>query len=461
MEFPIKVTPTMEQPIKLVAHQYVPDITECDGVTPCNPIYCEAKENYNTRRNIDPRVIKFCYSTKDIREALGCTKKKNISFRIRGRRHDYEENCSVTEGMVIDIRSLDYVRIDPCTQTVKVGAGTAVGKLATCLARQGYMLPLPPEQSIGIAGSTSVGGIGFSSRYLGLTCDYLKEVELVDGEGKVIVANKQSHEDLFWAIRGGLGANFGIITALTFHIVPIQDVVVCEAVWRGCGIRDVIYYWQDLCHCSENQFTSRLKLSKCADGVLELSLKGQFFGKVSGLGQMICVHLGKMAFSGFHVETLPYDEAIQRLGESVEPHPFKATGSFQYRCMTYDEIGCLISRMEKTCMMGTWSLELISLGGKIKAVDAEDTAYVHRQALYLIRINASWENPIDEYEAVCWVNETKAYLDQVGQGTYRGFTDFDLDNWQEQYYGSNYSRLMAVKQKYDPNNVFQFPQSIE
>lgn len=112
-------------------------------------------------------------------------------------------------------------------------------------------------------------------------------------------------------------------------------------------------------------------------------------------------------------------------------------------------------------MMGTWSLELISLGGKIKAVDAEDTAYVHRQALYLIRINASWENPIDEYEAVCWVNETKAYLDQVGQGTYRGFTDFDLDNWQEQYYGSNYSRLMAVKQKYDPNNVFQFPQSIE
>ncbi|MEG0388916.1 FAD-dependent oxidoreductase [Niameybacter sp.] len=463
MTEPIIIAPDMALPIQVPPPTPIQNPTMSGGiVTPSNPLYACSRLDFNRKVIENPSYINFCFSNEDVLSALNYARQTHMPFRIRTGRNDYEVNSNVDAGLVIDMSKMHYIQLNIYKRTVKVGGGTLVGEVYRALAKCGYTIPSGTYRDVGLVSLTSTGGIGFASRYLGLTCDYLKEVELITGEGKMIVANTYENPDLFWAIRGGLGANFGVIVSMTYRIVPVQKVTVCEIEWECCYSHKVLYAWQFLQAHMDNRFTSTVKIIRNEEGKMCLRLEGVFWGRRNELVRELSPLLGYVPVMNQYVATVPYEEAIEKM---VQDQPgccaFKGTSSFIYEPLSCETICRLIEDLEQS-PLGSWqSLEFKALGGNISKVGADETAYAHREALFLIEIKSIWAYEGLDAEGIQWVNHVKYFLDGFGRGAYRGCTDFNIENWAEQYYGTHYRKLQIVKSQYDPENILHFPQSIQ
>ncbi|WP_147372891.1 FAD-binding oxidoreductase, partial [Calidithermus terrae] len=179
-------------------------------VRPGDPGYDAARRNYNERFDVRPALVVFCQSVEDVRNALGFARERGMPLRVRGGWHSYEAFSLVEGGLVLDVSDLHAVRVSPDRRTADVGAGAQLIQLYQRLGQLGLTLPGGTCPTVGIAGLTLGGGFGLTSRRYGLTCDCLEEVELVDAEGRVRIASEFRHPDLFWALRGGGGGNFGV-----------------------------------------------------------------------------------------------------------------------------------------------------------------------------------------------------------------------------------------------------------
>ena len=167
-----------------------------------------------------------------------------MPLRARSGGHSYEAFSVVDGGLVIDVGGLTGVDVDVARGEAVIGAGV---RLLDCYRRlwdDGVTIPAGTCPGVGIAGLTLGGGIGFLSRQYGLTCDNLLAVDLVDADGDVLRASESEHPDLFWALRGGGGGNFGIATAFTFRVHPIGEVVICTVTWPWDDVAEVVDAWQ-------------------------------------------------------------------------------------------------------------------------------------------------------------------------------------------------------------------------
>lgn len=462
-QYPITVTPDMSLPIKVENSEENWCTLLLGGVvTPCNPLYCEAKLDYNRSIVKEPCKIVFCYSKENIISALHYSQFHNIPFRIRSGRHDYESTSNIDEGIVIDLSPLNSIFINTQTQTVQIGAGTTLQKLYEHLACIGYTLPAGTCGTTGISGLTSVGGIGMLSRCYGLTCDHLLEVECINAQGETLLVNAQNHKELFWAFKGGLSSNFAIITRLTFRIIPIQSVVYFSFTWSDNYTEHLINCWQQYAPFTDKRLSSTLKLEKQYDQSYLLTMEGLFFGSEYEFRRILAPFINGIPPLYKTLEKTDYLCAMDKiLHNCLPPHSFKGISSFNYSLLSLDDIRKLIIQFKAAPSDSYSSLHFTSLLGQISSVPSDATAYPHRNAFYLVSIQGRWGNPGEDEPVIRWANELKIFLDTLGQGAYRGFTDFHMCNWQEQYYGSNYERLQHIKHTYDPHNFFHFPQSIE
>lgn len=427
-----------------------------------NPIYLEASSDFNLALRKFPCIIVFCFSEDDIKNALRYAVSKDIPFRIRGGRHDYEANSNVNKGMVIDISNINYTYIDEINNKVKLGAGITSGKMYSDLVDKGYTVPSGTCKDVGFCALTSNGGVGFASGLLGLSCDNLLEIELIDYEGEKIVANQCCNDDLFWAVRGGLASNFGVVVSLTYKITPVCNVSTYVITWNRQYFINVLETWQKQASIANVRLTSSVHYEKKPSGDILLSSSGQFFGGKEELERIIEPLINVAPTESIEIETISYKQALEKWSSGCPtPQKFKGTGSFIYEPLSKCILDCLEDKMISAPKNSRQFYEFIGLGGNVSKVKPDETAFVHRNSLFLIEIESVWDLEIYRDNNIAWTNSVKDLLDTVGIGTYRGFTDFDITDWQIQYYGDNYPRLREVKSKYDPLNIFKFPQSIE
>jgi FAD/FMN-containing dehydrogenase len=450
-----------------------------DVVWPADPRYDEAREDYNSRFDVHPRVIVFCLDVEDVRNAVRWAVFHDVRIRPRCGRHSYEGWSLAEDGIVVDVSRMDAVRVDHAAGTARVEAGIDLWPLYQALWNDGQVTIAGGScPTVGISGLVLGGGFGLLGRWLGVTCDALLSVEMVTAAGESVRADEHENADLFWACRGGGGGNFGIATAFTFRVTPIGDVSIYNVVWDWKDLPSVLRAWQKWAPVVDDRLTSILKLAAESSGTI--SSIGQFVGEGEELRQLLRPLIAAALPQSVEVKTIPYIEAVEHfagikpgherwaahwgnhLSASEVPgaNPFKNTSAYAYDLFGPDAIDRIVAAL-KSVPNDNGLVQLDAYGGAVERVAPDATAFYHRRGvLWNMQFQAYWTDPSEQDENIAWVEGFRRAMLPFTRGAYANYIDRDIADWPVQYYGGNFARLTKVKRAWDPGQVFRYPQSI-
>ncbi|MET3564636.1 FAD/FMN-containing dehydrogenase [Leifsonia sp. 563] len=362
--------------------------------------------------------------------------------------------------------------------TLLVEAGVTNGMLHPLLERGNIVLPTGRCSSVGVAGLVLGGGIGFSDKMAGLTCDRLVETRLIGADGEWITCSEKENADLFWAVRGGAGDNFGIHFDFTLDYDKYHGTVAFYRFsWSIDTAVDAAVALQRACADAFRDPRLHMRIGLGTSGTSAQQVRanasvtaiGQFYGSARELRDLLAsaLRLGtpsEQAANAASIRDVTLAEASELLNEDVAPAPFTGASAVLTEPLPGERIAAVRDHLL------TWpgssnpdgvDIALFALGGAVNDVAAEATAYVHRDALFIAQFNVNWS----ERDPASSLRVHREWLDGLtalvpSTRAYQNFPDPYLRDPQQAYYGRNYARLRAVKSAYDPNGVFGYAQGI-
>lgn len=457
-------------------------------VRPQDTGYTAAHQLFNTRFDgILPQGVAYCATPTEVQACLAFVRRFHLPFAVRSGGHSYA-GYSTTGGLLLDVTRMNQVRVDPGTGTVAVGAGARLIDIYATLAQYRLALPAGSCPTVGITGLALGGGVGVLSRKFGLTCDNLLSARLVLASGDAVICDRQTHPELFWALRGGGGGNFGVVTSLTFQAHTVPQLTICTLNWPWERAAAVVDAWQRWGPQVPDELWSNCLLLAAASGSGGplVRVNGIFVGDAGSLSphlQQLIGQVGSAPASSFVatdslleamlVEAGCYGETVAAChlpGQSpqgrLKRDTSQARSDYVGSPLPHPAIDLLVNAIERRQASGVsgGGIGMDAWGGAIGRVAPDATAFVHRDALFSIQYTASW-NPADPAAVLSanlsWLSDTwQAMRPYVNGEAYQNYIDPDLADWQQAYYGANLLRLQQVKALYDPANLFQFAQSI-
>ncbi len=439
-----------------------------------------ARHGFNSRYDYDgnePQAVVFCQDKYDVARAVKWARQNNVPIRPRCGRHNYQGYSSlVKDGLVIDVNDMEMVQVNQEKGTAVLGAGLSMLELAELLWDSGMTLPLATGPSVGLAGLTLGGGFGINSRKYGMTCDNLLNVEMVNADGEIINANEEENPDLFWACRGGGGGNFGIATAFTFKVHPASLVIAFNIGYRWEDFDRIVDLWQRWAPAVDDGITSLLSLK--VDKTI--TLLGQYTADEQELPrafELLQPMLSQVLPIAVSIQVAPHIAAA-RMFFGVDPaNPqwavrehsgqqiFKSTSAVALEPFSAEAITTLRRFLETVPPLSAppsqpSMVQLLGGGGAAGRVAADATAVAYRDVNFIVQYDGYWTAPQDAESTVAWVKEMRDTLLPHAVGAYVNYADEQLDDPLRAYFAANLERLVQVKARYDPSNIFNFPQSI-
>ena len=449
-----------------------------DVVVPSDPAYAGARVLYDTRFDgVHPRAVVFCESAVDVQRTIRWARKHGLRITPRSGGHSYG-GYSVSPGVVVDVSRLRGITFG--SGQAVVGAGARLIDVYDRLWQHRVTVPAGTCPTVGIAGLTLGGGIGFAARKFGLTCDNLLEATVVTADGSARLCNAHSNPDLYWALRGGGGGNFGIVTRLVFRTHPVANVATCTLEWPWSDARRVLQAWQTWAPHTPDGLFSVCNVNCAGGGSPRITAAAQYFGTPQQLKTLISPLTATGSPIRVSVEARTYMDAVRMwagcsgtvaachlqpqgsLGRST----FKGKSDYANRPLSAHAIDTLVRRIEarRTGGPGSAIVLLDSSGGAINRVAKGATAFVHRDGLFSLQYLAYWgsaDPPATAAANLSFLRALYAAMRPFVSGfAYQNYIDPELSTWKHAYYGSNLPRLVSVKRRYDPGNVFHFRQSI-
>ncbi|MEU0878317.1 FAD-binding oxidoreductase [Lentzea sp. NPDC005914] len=430
---------------------------------PGDDAFTSSSKPFNERyASTIPAAVLSAAGADDVVTAITWARENDVPLVARGGGHSYA-GTSVCTGLVLDLRGLDEVRVDPSTALVTVGGGTRMRALYEALRPHDIAFPLGNSDEVGVAGLTLGGGVAAVSRAFGLTCDSLVSTDVVLADGSTVTCSASENPDLFWACRGGGGGNFGVNTSFTFQARPVVDSATCLLLWEWEQAVDVMLLVQEIQRTAPDALSLRIGL---ASGGM-VSVIGWHLGSADELRALLGPVLARTRPFRCDIEDRTYWEAVEYV------HHETAGGAFAGRTRTTsvplpeEGVRTLVTAVDKWPGSGNpdgGGAALFGWGGAINALSATETAFPHRDALFLVSLDTSWlssDSPQVVRDNLEWLT---ALHEDIGEHTdnasYLNFTDPDLPDWRQAYHGPNLTRLAEVKRRYDPDRFFDFPQAI-
>jgi FAD/FMN-containing dehydrogenase len=405
--------------------------------------------------HVRPQIVLRCRSVADVVLALACARESGVHIVPRGGGHSFAGR-STTDGIVLDLSHLDEITMDG--EVARIGAGARLAGVYGALHERGRTIPAGCGPTVGIAGLTLGGGFGLLGRKYGFTVDRLVGARVVLADGRVVDCDRDREPDLFWALRGAGGGQFGVVTDLVFATVPEPAAVPFEMHWPRTDAAAVIATWQRWAPDVPDEFTANLTLVADPGGPGEVVLFGASLLTVAATRDLLDAF---RTATGAHAdiaigETRPYHRLKAVLAEQ-DPHEQPASGlrirsEFFGKSMRPRTIRALIDafgahRDERR------RLTFMPMGGAYNRVPASATAFAHRNERYLVEQVAE--------AGSAWVDASWAIAHADGSGrVYPNFPDPALEDGPAAYHAENLPRLTAVKAAYDPDRLFTFPQSV-
>lgn len=434
-------------------------------IRPEDPGYDEARQEFNRAIQKYPLAIVYCLCINDVSNAVRWARLNDACFRIRSGGHNYEGYSTGNAVLVIDLSRLNAISIDRWRRTVELQGGVKVRQLYNRLAETGRPFPGGACPTVGLSGYALGGGWGYSCRYLGLGCDSLISLKIVNYQGEVLTASDCCNQDLFWACRGGGDGNFGVVVSMSFRLPPKTDRVTYFTLYRQNASAEIqadfLSTWQRWLPRLDRRMTLRPSLYNSVDEGRAIYSRGLFFGRPEEARKLL---KPLVESAGLRLRTL-YTSFADAMAIIESSYPasekFKSTGRFACAELSPCEIADIVSLLnERPEGADLIELGLFALGGKTMQVPARATAYFYRNANYIIGMQAVWTNQRFAETGTEWVQRAFGVIAPLTEGSYVNFPYDELEEYELAYYGGNVPRLRQVKALYDPENVFQYPQSI-
>jgi FAD/FMN-containing dehydrogenase len=430
-------------------------------ITPGQALYDPARLVFDANYDhVRPLAIVRPLDAADVSQVVRWAQKTGVHIVARSGGHSYG-GYSTTPGVVVDLSRLAGVRL--VSGRAVVGSGARLGVIYDALGRHGLAIPAGTCPSVGIGGHALGGGYGLASRAWGLASDNLVSIQIVTADGKVLVADKTKHADLFWACRGGGGGNFGIVTQLVFRTHSVSTGSYFIATWPWAQVEQVLASFLRWAPAAPDALGSLCRLSTGPSGPT-VQVFGQFLGPESGL---------KTALASLHppaqqlaIGAASWLNLVRRWAGCLDhslpgcavaaPQGFVGASDYIGRRPSAAELRLFRTVIERRGGAGGAML-IDAYGGALNRIEPAATAFVHRHELASIQYYAGGQ----QASARRWVDASRATLAPATSGAaYVNYIDPQLRNWQHAYYGSNLARLQRVKRAYDPQNLFHFAQSI-
>ncbi|MEZ4682364.1 MAG: FAD-binding oxidoreductase [Caldilineaceae bacterium] len=439
-------------------------------IQPTDAAYAEACKLYNGMIDKRPALIARCTDVADVMTALAFGREHDLLIAVRGGGHNGPGLGSCDDGLVIDLSPMKGVHVDPQRCTVRVEPGCTQGEMDHATHAFGLAVPAGIVSSTGVAGLTLGGGHGYLTRKYGLTIDNLIEADVVLADGSFVTANAEQHADLFWALRGG-GGNFGIVTSFVYRAHPVHTVFAGPIFYDVKHAREIMRWYRDFLPQAPEEFCVFF-------GLKTVPSTAPFPQEI--WGKKICALIS--CYSG----PLDQVDAVMRPIREELPAPLMDGMT----TMPFPALQGLFDPLLPTGLQWYWKgdfvkelpdaaidvhldyaaqlpselslMHLYPIDGAVHRVAADATAWNCRDATWSMVIAGIDPDPAKAKALTTW---GRGYWEALHPYNLGGaYINFMMEEGQERIqatYGDNYARLVAVKTKYDPTNLFRVNQNIK
>ncbi|MHC4995692.1 MAG: FAD-binding oxidoreductase [Planctomycetota bacterium] len=444
------------------------DLVRGQIITPEDDGYDEARRVHNGMIDKRPAVIVRAANAGDVMTATRFARDNDLALSIRGGGHSGPGFGTNDGGLVIDLSTMRGVRVDPGEKTARAEGGATWGDFNAATHAFGLATTGGVISTTGIAGLTLGGGIGYLTRGLGLSLDNLVSADVVTADGGMLVASGTENEDLFWAIRGG-GGNFGVVTSFKYKLHPVETVYWGPMFYEIGEAENIFRFYRDYIKDAPKEMGAfpAFQIAPPLPFIPE-NRHGDMFAAIVACWAGDPAE-GERQFKAFH-------DVAEVKAEHVGPVPYPAinaafdglfpTGIRQYwkgnyvKELTDDAIAAHVAHGPGAPTVSS-TMHLYPINGACQDVPSDATAFGHRDANFSMVIIAAADDPAKDAANTKWVRD---YSDAVAPysepGGYINFMDDDDDDRVRANYGENYDRLVAIKRRYDPDNVFRINQNI-
>lgn len=433
-------------------------------ITPQDSIYDQARQLWNGMVDRYPALIVRCLGTQDVCHAVDFAREHRMQLSIRGGGHHIAGNAIAEGGMTIDLSAMRSVHIDSRQGIARIDPGALLGDVDRESQAFGLASPLGINSTTGFAGLCLGGGFGWLTRRFGLTADNLLSADIVTADGQRHWVSADSEPDLFWAIRGG-GGNFGVVTSFELRLHSVgPEVYAGLVVYPFEQARQVLHAWRDFTANSSEDLSVWTVLRQAPPlPFLPESVHGQ---KVVVFA---LVHSGDVATAEREAApVLSFGEPVGHMlggqpytGFQAAFDPLLTPGARNYwKSHNFSRLDdeMLDGVIAATAQLPGPECEIFiaQLGGAMARVDPTTTAYAGRDAQYMMNIHGRWQEAVDDERCRDWAR--RSFSDLSPYATGGGYVNFLTEDEGERVaaaYGVNYTRLQAIKQQYDPDNLFR------
>jgi len=437
-------------------------------ILPSDPGYEAARRVWNGSIDRRPALIVRCRDAEEVAGALAYARKQELLVAVRGGGHSIPGHSVCDDGIVIDLSPMKAVEADLDRSTARAQAGVTWGEFDRATQELGLATTGGQVSTTGIAGLTLGGGVGWLMRKHGLACDNLLSVELVTADGERVTASEHENPDLFWGLRGG-GGNFGIATSFEYQLNPLGPVLAGFAVHRAARAVEVLRQVRDHLAEAPDELTTFLVLFHAppeppfpADlqGKLVLAVAPCYAGPLEQ-GEQVVAPLRALGPPGLDLlQPMPYTALQTMLDASVPPglqHYEKSDFLGELSDAAIDTI--VAHSLEMTSPLS--QVIVAQMGGAVRRVDMEETAFSHRDAGFFYIVAPFWTEPAEADVHVAWTRNFWEAMRPFARGVYVNFLGDEGEERVRAAYGeATYERLVALKNRFDPTNVFRLNQNI-
>ena len=439
-------------------------------LVPADPGYEEARQIWNAMINRRPAVIVQCVQAEDVPLVIRFARKNGLELSIRGAGHNIAGNAVCDNGVMIDFSRMKKVRVDARKRRAYVEPGATLADLDEATQAHGLATPVGINSTTGIAGLTLGGGFGWLTRKYGMTIDNLVSVDMITAEGKKMRASQNENADLFWAIRGG-GGNFGVVTQFEFQLFPVgPEIVAGLIVFPFDQAKQILTKYRQFVNSAPEELNVWMVLRQAPPlPFLPKTVHGKevvvlpvFYSGAAAEAEKLIAPLRTFGTAlGEHIGAQPYVQWQKAFDPLLTP------GARNYwKSHNFTELadGALNSIIEFAGKLPSPQCEIFIglIAGAANRIAADAMAYGHRDARFVLNVHGRWDEATDDQKCIGWAREFfKASAPYASGGAYINFMTAEEGDRVAAAYGSNYERLVAIKRRYDPENVFHLNQNIK
>jgi FAD/FMN-containing dehydrogenase len=426
---------------------------------PADVGYNGARQIWNASVSKRPSVIARCSGIADVIAAVNFGYANNLLTAIRGGGHNVGGRALCDDGLVIDLSRMRSVFVDDATRRVRVQGGATLGDIDRETHVFGLAIPCGIVAKTGIGGLTLGGGVGWLIRKYGMSIDNLLSAQVVTAYGRVLTASASENDDLFWALRGG-GGNFGVVTSFEFQAHPIATILGGLLLYpRGMAV-DVIRHFRDYMASAPDELTAYAALLHGPDGSPLVAVIPCYCGNVAD-GERVLQPLRKFGSPIVDgIQAMPFPAMQSLLGPSFPDGNQNYWKSTLQRELSDDAISAIVEHANR--LLSPLSFVVLEYyGGAAGRVSSEATAFPHRSLPWDILFIAQWTDLAQTNMHREWARSGEEILRPFSENAHLlSALDVETEDVIKTAFGSNFTRLAAIKKKYDPTNFFRVNHNI-